>query len=372
MSCRQDEKEDKMKNIYFLGLIIVLCFSLAEASPACTDFQVKAQDGTVVIGRSMEFALGIDSDVVVIPRSDKTMVSMTPDGKKGISWKPKYGYLGVDSFGEKAAILDGMNEAGLSVGFLWFTESKYQEPIGDWLAVTDLAPWILGNFSSVDEVKRALPKLNVVGVYVPQLKRVPGFHVAVHDARGKNIVIEFIDGKINIYDNPIGVMTNKPTFDWQMTNLRNYVNLDPYDRESVKIAGIEINATGSGTGWLGMPGDWSPPSRLVRTVHIVHSADPARDASGAVNLAEHVLNAVDIPQGVVKAKGPVNKDMIDYTQWIVIKDLTNKVLYFRSYQDLALKKVDMKKISFAPGAEMKTLHIEDGSRNIIDLTGRLL
>lgn len=361
-----------MSRRIFSGILILSCMVFAGISLACTDFQLKAKDGSIIIGRSMEFAMGMDSEVVVFPRGQKT-TSLTPDGKKGISWTSKYGFLGIDVFKEKMAVVDGINEAGLSADFLWFTESQYQEAKDtNWLAVTDLAHWLLGNFASVDEVKKELPKLKVVGVYVPQLRQVPGFHAAVHDAKGNNIVIEFIKGKIKIYDNPIGVMTNKPTFDWMLTNLRNYVNLDPYDRPSVNIAGTKINATGSGTGWLGMPGDWSPPSRFVRTVHIVHSADPARDAAGAVNLAEHVLNAVDIPVGVIKTKGPLNKDLVDYTQWIVIKDLTNKLLYFRSYHDLTLKKVDMKKLNFNPGAKMKTIRIEDGSRNIMDLTGKLM
>ncbi|MBU1151082.1 MAG: linear amide C-N hydrolase [Proteobacteria bacterium] len=111
-----------------------------------------------------------------------------------------------------------MNEAGLSIEFLWFTESKYQEAKnGDWLSVGDLSHWLLGNFATVDEVKTAFPRVKVVGVYVPQLGMVPGFHAAVHDARGNNIVVEFINGETKIYDNPIGVMTNKPTFDWHLT-----------------------------------------------------------------------------------------------------------------------------------------------------------
>ena len=52
--------------------------------------------------------------------------------------------------------------------------------------------------------------------------------------------------------------------------------------------------------------------------------------------------------------------MIDYTQWTVIKDLMNKILYFRSYQDLTLKKIDMKKINFNRGAEIKAMRIESG------------
>jgi choloylglycine hydrolase len=63
--------------------------------------------------------------------------------------------------------------------------------------------------------------------------------------------------------------------------------------------------------------------------------------------------------------------MIDYTQWIVIKDLTNRVMYFRSYQDLTLKKVDMKKLNFNRGAEIKTIRIESGIRTILDMTEKL-
>ncbi len=360
-----------MFNRIIVSAIAVSCLALFGAAQACTDFQVKAKDGSVVIGRSMEFALGMDSEVVVFPRGMKE-VSMTPDGKKGVSWTSKYGYLGINALGEKTAVLDGINEAGLAVEFLWFTESQYAKAKGsDWLAVTDLGNWMLGNFSTVSEVKKEIGKIDVVGAYVPQLRMVPGFHAAVHDAKGNNIVIEFIGGKTNIYDNPIGVMTNKPTFDWQLTNLRNYVNLDARDKASYTVGGVKINEAGSGSGWLGLPGDWTPPSRFVRTALMVHSADPVKNAAGAVNLAEHILNANDIPLGVVKAGKKVMKEMIDYTQWIVIKDLTNKVLYFRSYQDLALKKVDMKKLDFKPGSRVISVPIESGSRNIIDVTGKM-
>ncbi len=334
-----------------LAAIVLLIFILAGVSSACTDFRVKAKDGSVVVGRSMEFALQMNSDIVVYPREGKN----------------KYGYLGVDAFRDKSALVDGINEAGLAVEFLWFTEAKYTQAVkGDknLLAITELGPWILGNFSSVDEVKRELPRLKVVGVYVPQLRSVPGFHAAVHDAKGNSIVIEFTNGETKIYDNPIGVMTNKPTFDWQLTNLRNYINLGPRDKGSNRIGGVKFEEVGSGSGWHGLPGDWTPPSRFVRTAMMVTSADPARDGPSAVNLAEHILNANDIPLGVVRAgaMGP------DYTQWIVIKDLTNKVLYFRSYQDLALKKVEINKLDFKPGGKMKPLPIDDGTRRVIDLT----
>ncbi len=356
--------------------IFISCLVLFGAAYACTDFQLKATDGSIVIGRSMEFAMGIDSDIVTYPKTNE-VTSLAANGKKGIRWTPKYGYVGIDAFGEKMALLDGMNEAGLAVEFLWFTESQYAKAKNsNWLAITDLGHWLLGNFSTVSEVKKKIGQVTVVGAYVPQLKMVPGFHAAVHDAKGNNIVIEFINGETKVYDNPIGVMTNKPTFDWQLTNLRNYINLTPIDAEAKKIAGVNIAPAGSSSGWLGLPGDWTPPSRFVRTAMMVHTADPVKDAAAAVNLAEHILNANDIPMGVIKTATKINKAinkmMVDYTQWIVIKDLTNKVMYFRSYQDLALKKVDLKQLNLNQGAMVKTLHIEDGSKSILDKTDKLI
>ncbi len=354
-----------MKKIVLLSIAVLILGP--GHSVACTDFQVKAEDSSIVIGRSMEFALEIGSDIVTFPRGEE-ITSMTPEGNKGLSWKSKYGFLGINGLGLKRAAVDGMNEAGLAVEFLWFPGSVYDKAKGnDFVAITELGLWLLGNFATVDEVKNAIADRPIVGVYIPQLRQVPGFHVAVHDARGKNLVIEFINGEKKIYDNPIGVMTNRPTFDWHLANLRNYLNLTPVDKKSQTIAGVDVEASGSGNGWLGLPGDWMPPSRFVRTVKLLHAATPAKNSAEAVNLAEHILNAVDIPFGVIKAQ-PTGSD---YTQWCVIKDLTNRVLYYRSYRDMGLKRIDMKQLSLNPGAAPKVIRIEDGSRNVINVTDKL-
>jgi choloylglycine hydrolase len=343
---------------------------LGSAVLACTDFQVRARDESVIIGRSMEFAIDLKSEIALFPRGI-THTSVNEKGVKGISWTSRYAFLGVDAFGEQEAILDGMNEAGLSIEFLWFPGSKYQEAVpGRFIAVTDLAPWILGSFSTVDEVKEEIAKVNVVGIYVPQLRQAPGMHAAVHDARGNNIVIEFIDGKTMIYDNPLGVMTNRPTFDWHLTNLRNYFSLKPEDITSRRLGRIKLDSTGAGNGWLGLPGDWMPPSRFVKAAYLVHSAAPVRNAKEALNFAQHVMNTVDIPFGLVK-EHLAGRTIYGYTQWVIFKDLTNRVLYYNSYQDPALKKIEMKKLNLMPGAEIRTIPIE-GESTVPDMTGQLL
>ena len=64
-------------------------------------------------------------------------------------------------------------------------------------------------------------------------------------------------------------------------------------------------------------------------------------------------------------------ESMDKTQWVVIKDLTHHVLYFRSYSDLTLQKIDMKKLNFEPGAPKQRLKLENDQAHIIDATERL-
>jgi len=365
-------KNKKLLFIFVGVLTFVVFVVVADISSACTDFQIKAKDGAIIIGRSMEFAMKVESEIVVHPRGEEVS-SQTPAGKKGLSWTSKYGFVSVNAFGIEDATVDGINEAGLSVEFLWLPEAEYQNiPSGkDSKAITigDLGNWILGSFTTVGEVKRAIEKVYVCSMEIPQMNMIVPLHLAVHDAEGKNIVIEFVGGERKVYDNPIGVMTNSPTFDWHLTNLRNYINITSQNVDPVTIENVTLSPTGQGSGFLGIPGDWTPPSRFVRAVAFVHFADPVENASLGVNLAEHILNTVDIPAGAIKGK-KLEFVKEDYTQWVVIKDLTNKVLYFRSYENLNLRSVDLKKISFAAGTKSKSIPIS-GERNITDVTEML-
>jgi len=355
-------------------LAIILSFILAAGSAfACTDFQVKAKDGTIIIGRSMEFAFPIESVIFSRARGTKGEGG-SPDGKTGLTWTSKFGYVAINAFGLEDVVVDGINEEGLSVEGLWLPGTQYQNVAKSQTAkainIGSLGAWILGSFSKVDEVKEAVKGVRVWGSMVPQLKMEPPMHLAVHDAQGKNIVIEFIAGELKVYDNPIGVMTNSPTFDWQVTNLRNYVNLDCYNAEPLTINGLTLNPTGNGSGLLGIPGDWTPPSRFVRTVMLVHFANPAKDSPEGVNLAAHILNSVDIPHGEIKDSGE-GPHIEDYTQWVVIKDLANKVLYLRDYNNLSLRCIDLKKLDFSPGSAVKSISLFTQDNGITDISDRL-
>ncbi|WP_320170233.1 choloylglycine hydrolase family protein [Maridesulfovibrio sp.] len=350
--------------------ILTLTFCAAPAM-ACTDFVVKAADGTVVNGRSMDFAIDDHALVTVYPRG-KQWVSEAPGKKKGLKWKQRYGFVGLSVLGQEKSS-DGMNEKGLSAKFLWLPSVGYQTvPKGKEDRALDVAllpDWILGNFSSVAEVRKALPTIFAWGNELPGLGGIPVLHVAVHDAAGNSIVAEWIDGKLNLYDNPLGIMTNEPPLPKQWANLRNYVNLSPMIQKELKLEGMTVAGTGNGSGLLGLPGDCTPPSRFVRTAILRQFAYKPKDSAEAVVLARHLLEQIFVIKGISRDKTPKGEEA-DYTQWTAIEDLTNRVLYFADYNDQTLRTVDLKKLDFSR-ADYKPIPVSRDTGNaILDVTPR--
>jgi choloylglycine hydrolase len=355
-------------------VLLFLFIALLVPSPAlsCSDFTLKAKDGAVVIGRSMEFPQDLHSRIWVVPRGEERQ-SYDVKGEKGLSWTSKYGYLAVDGFGIKEAVIDGFNEKGLAFDALMFVGAKYEPAVpGKFVTYGDLGAWILGNFATVEEAKAALSDIKVSDLQLKELGGSLGMHFALHDSTGNNLVIEFIDGEKKVYDNPLGVMTNRPAFDWHLNNLRNYVNLDENDIKSKTLNGVKFEPTGVGSGLHGLPGDWTPPSRFVKLAFGVDGALPPKDASAAVNLAEHLLNTVDIPLGAIKEPTNVPRvKMYGYAQWVVIKDLANKVLYFKTYENTAWKSVDLRRFALDPGVSLRSLTMADKKLRIIDVSDKL-
>lgn len=363
-----------MANSQRLALLQVFClfvWSCGLPSPACTDFRLSATDGAVVVGRSMEWGLDLKSQINKHPRGE-TVQSHAPGGTAGMKWTSKYGYLAVDG-GVCGPTLDGMNEKGLSIGFLWLPGSKYHEiSKGDEsraVCLLDFGDWLLGNFSSVEEVKSAVKN---VRVWAPSLKDwggIPTIHVSLHDAGGKSAVFEFTDGELKVFDNVVGVLTNAPTYDWQCKNLENYFGLTPYSDKGAHFNLSDSALVGQGGGLVGMPGSPLPADRFVHTAaYKTFSKQPA-DSKNAVLLAQHILNSVDIPLGVVRTASGDDQHC-DFTQWILIKDLKNKAFHYRAYADISLHTIQLDQLDVSEGGKRKSIPLA-GDTFFCDMTGSL-
>jgi choloylglycine hydrolase len=315
-------------------------------STMCTGIELTAEDGTVVHARTLEFAIDLQSELLVVPRG-YARVATTPDGKEGLKWTSKYASVGLNGVGQPV-LFDGLNEMGLGVGLFYFPTSAGYMPydpanadkaIAQW----ELGSWMLENFATVDEVKANIGQVVVPAVVLDAWGFAPEVHHIVNDASGKSIVIEYVDGKLNVHDNPLGVVTNSPTFDWHMTNLRNYINFSITNAPAMHIGSVELQPFGQGTGMLGIPGDFTPPSRFVRAVAFKQSALASKTGDDVVLQAFHLLNQFDIPKGVAREdeKDAAGNVLADYTLWTSVSDLKAKRFYFRTFENSQIRMVEL-------------------------------
>ncbi len=357
----------------YISIVLVLFSTAPVSSIACTEVRLKSKDDSVVIGRSMEFAQELNSNIIVQPKGQKR-VSKLPDGSNGKKWTAKYGVIYLDGFGLDIAV-DGFNETGLSVGELYFPgEAQFSDVPkkhkSKAISNLDLPLYILQNFSTIEEVRKDLPKLNVWGEKLEVLNNiVVPVHYSVYQEDGQGIIIEYTNEGLKVYDS-VGIMTNSPKYNWHLTNLRNYVGLNSQNVSPTVIDGISFAGTGQGTGLKGIPGDPTPPSRFVRAAAIAYLSEKGNTAGDMVNLSEHIMNNVDIPIGLVR-DFESGETFHDYTQWIVIKDITNKILYYRSYENMSLRSVDMNKLDMSSEGKRLSILVRGMGSGIVDVTSDL-
>jgi choloylglycine hydrolase len=333
--------------------IVMAAVALAAAAPhgagACTGITLEAEDGSTVFARTMELGGGlVQWGLGFVPRGT-AYVGSTPSGKPGLEWTAKYAFTGANTFG-LPHVADGVNEAGLATGVFMFAHyAAYQEvtesDADKTLAPFELATWILSSNATVAEVKEGLPKIKVAEVTF----EAPGwgggapFHWFVVDESGEAVVVEYVGGELNIHDNPLGVITNAPTFDWHITNLKSYVNLSPQDVPELKLGSLSVTEFGHGTGLHGLPGDFTPPSRFVRAAFLKTAAVPGKTADEAVVQAFHVLNQFDIPLGTVRGAGPAGQPMLEQTDWTSASDLANRRYYIHTVDTRCIHMIDLKR-----------------------------
>jgi choloylglycine hydrolase len=356
-------------NLRFIDKALVFCILVGvgvSSASACTGIRIKPQDGSLLVARTMEFAADLQSNVIVIPRQ-MDYVGTAPGDKPGGRWKTKYAVAGANGFG-MPIVVDGLNEKGLAAAIFYFPDyAKYQEvsKAEEAIAPWELPTYLLSTCANVKEAVDAVKRVRVGATVQKDMGIAPPCHFMVADVSGQYVVLEYVDGELKIHDNPLGVITNAPTFDWHLTNLRNYVNLSVTNVPPVAISGIKLAGLGQGSGMLGLPGDFTPPSRFIRAVAFTQSALPAANAHDGVLQAFHILNQFDIPKGAARGVEQ-SKTVADYTLWTSVSDLENARYYFRMFANSRIRVVDLKKMDL-DAKDVKTISMA-GPEVIEDLS----
>jgi len=369
-------KKKEVETRFRLSLVITLICCLwiftvpVQELSACTGIRIMSKDGSVIYARTLEFSPAMYFSNIIIPRGIE-FTAVTPTGFNGLKWRSKYGLVGMDQLGHPL-LTDGVNEAGLGAGLFYHPGfANYQkfeaENKGRTLSPYDLVTWILSQFASVDDVKSSLDKVTVVAVKSPMWGFVSPLHYIVHDKSGKCIVIEFLKGKMTVYDNPIGIITNSPAFDWHMENLRNYINLQPVDVSQRDIMGVKAVPFGVGSGMHGLPGDFTPASRFVRAAYLTAQSPQEDTAFKGVRQAFRILNQFDIPKGAQRNIADETKAMYGETVWTTAADLANGRYYFHTINNRRIRFIDLKKVNLT-GSKIQTIVLKEDREDLLDVT----
>lgn len=351
-----------MKTFKRIASLIVagsLIFSSVGQAIACTSITVTDLNGNAYHGRTLEFSFAFPTRLTYFPAGTK-IESVTPSGEQGVTFSTKFAILGQSSAvvpgAKQPLIVDGSNDQGLS-----FSANELNglrtPPVGKdaskVLSANDFGGWILGNFKTVAEVKAAMLSDNTE-FWLPAVPALGGalvpLHYAISDRGGNGLVIQFLDGKKNVYDNPVNVLTNAPEFPWHLTNLNNYT-FNNVNKNTGQLGKLTLQTADAGIALTALPSSQTSTGRFVKAAYYANYVRKGKTPDEAINLLAHVMNnfdrphdlTIDPPGGV--GDGPRGKDFSsEVTEWTVMKDLSRNLVYIKSINAINWSVIDMNKL----------------------------
>ena len=354
---------------------LAIVFVFATVAFACTGLRLIGDDGTTVFGRTQEWGkFDLHAQAAVVPRG-QSFQSKMPDGKNGFAWTGKHGYAGVLLMNR--VVNTGMNEKGLAGGMFYhegFAEyAEYDPTLADKsIAPSQVLAFILSNFSTLQEVRDGLQRVRVVPVVDPDLKKPFPLHVMVVQPGGESMVIEFKDGGPKFFDNPVGVIANNPTFDWHLTNLRNYGFLSQKPFETAQWGELKITPLAGGSGFLGLPGDFTSPSRFVRATVFAHTSRSTKGGPDTVQELFRILDNFNL--GAKQAEGADASSEVSIpssTQYTIANDTKNRIIYYHTMYNRRVRKIDLKQIDFGKEGMRRIPLDKERVQDIKDVTSGL-
>ena len=370
-------------------VLLLLTLSLVIAVPcahACTALMITDTKGNAYSAKTMEYAVPMPFAMSYVPAGTK-VVSIAPDKKPGLSFETKYPVLGV---GANVGVGSGLNmlaeaanDQGLSVSSNEMPGS--QSPTGAGsdaakaVASTDLALYLLGNFKSVAEVKAALVD-GSVSVWLPEIplmgNLVAPLHYILFDKTGAGIVIEYLDGKQNIHDNPVGVVTNAPDFPWHLKNLNNYAQLSNVDKNTGQFGQLKVGAPDSGNALDNLPSSQISAGRFVKAAYYTQFVRKADSPEDAVITLGHIINNFDRPydlsidKGYSAEGGTAGTTSSEVTLFTWMNDKSRNLYFLRTIDALNFAKFEIDKL--APIKKVVTVPLDKINDDQLDGTQILL
>lgn len=288
-------------------------------------------------GRNFDYEISYNERVSITPRNFKF------DFKLIDSIESHYAIIGVAAgIDEYPLYYDACNEKGLSIAGLNFAgNAKYLDEKEGMVNITpfEFIPYLLSNYANVGEVKQALKNINLVNINFSESLPLSPLHWMISDESGA-IVVEPLDDGLKVYDNPVGVLTNNPSFDMQLFNLNNYRNLSVKTPENTFAKELDLDTYSRGMGAIGLPGDLSSASRFVKVAFTKENSFSGDSEAESVSQFFHILASVEQQKGLTFIEDP---DLYEYTIYSSCYNTDKGILYYKTYDNHQITAVDLNK-----------------------------
>ncbi len=313
----------------------------------CTALSLLSKDKHF-FGRNNDLEYEFGQTIVITPRNYVWEYKFQPAQKMryatiGMAYNLPMGSKHYPLYAECA------NEKGLAIAGLNFPSFAYFPKPGSIKGAFELAPYefvpyVLSQFTTVKEVKQWMTSTNLQLVDAPIAPGlgVATLHFIIYDKNDDCITIEPTKEGIKIYDNELGILTNNPTFDWHLQNLAFYQNLGVQQKTSAEWMKYKSLPFGQGFASVGLPGDWTPPSRFIRTAFLKACSDEIKDNDKVLTQFFHILDNVAMVKGSIRfdnAQKQLSEDITLYTSCI---DLEESIYYYKSYYNNQINAIEMK------------------------------
>ncbi len=299
----------------------------------CTAVTYKTKDH--YFGRTLDLEYSYDEEVVVTPRKFPFAFRM-----KG-RMESHYAIIGMAMVVRDYPLYyEAANEHGLAMAGLNFPDNAHyfaEMPDKDNIAPFEFIPWILGQCKSIADARKLLKKINLCNIHFSPEFPLSPLHWIIAD-RSQAITVESMADGLKIYENPVGILTNNPPFDYHMTHLRDYLNLTNQEPEN-RFGRVELMPYSKGMGGIGLPGDLSSASRFVRASFVKVNSVSGDGEMESVSQFFHILGSVDQQRGC--AQMPDGRYEITYYTSCINTD--KGIYYYTTYDNSCICAVDMHK-----------------------------
>lgn len=298
----------------------------------CTAATYKTKDH--YFGRTLDYEISYQETVTVTPRNYSFSF------RKMGELSTHYAMIGMATVSEGFPLYyEAVNEKGLCMAGLYFPgNADYKPEIEGKDNVTpfEFIPWILGQCADLSQARELLARINLVKIHFSEEFPLSPLHWMISDRDG-SITVESVKEGLKIYENPVGILTNNPPFDFQMYNLTNYMTISREEPENRFAKGLELKAYSRGMGGIGLPGDLSSTSRFVKAAFTKLNSLSGDSESQSVSQFFHILGSVAQQRGCVH----MGEGKYEITIYTCCCNTDKGIYYYTTYENSQISGVDM-------------------------------